>query len=69
MNCIHYFSNFFGSNFLNFLEDKTINYSGSSTREFGKSQETGISKLFLNILLFEKNFPVPKFKIRDGISY
>lgn len=45
-----YFSNSVGSNFLKFLEDNTINYSGSSTREFGNSQETGISKLFLNFM-------------------
>jgi RHS repeat-associated protein len=45
-----YFSNAVGSGFLKYLEEKTINYSGSSTREFGNSQETGLSRLFLNFI-------------------
>ena len=45
-----YFSNAVGSEFLKYLEGKTINYSGSSTREFGNSQETGLSRLFLNFI-------------------
>lgn len=45
-----YFSNAVGSEFLKYLEGKTINYSGSSTREFGNSQETGLSRLFSNFI-------------------
>jgi len=45
-----YFSNAVGSGFLKYLEGKTINYSGNSTREFGNSQETGLSRLFLNFI-------------------
>ncbi|MEN9598573.1 MAG: hypothetical protein RL596_884 [Bacteroidota bacterium] len=45
-----YFSNSVGTGFLKYLEAKTVYYSDNSTREFGNSQETGISKLFLNYI-------------------
>lgn len=48
-----YYSNSVGTDFLKYLEGKTINYSGNATREFGNSQETGLSKLFLNFI-YEK---------------
>jgi hypothetical protein len=42
-----YFSNAIGSGFLDYLREKSIPYDPQhSTREFGNSQETNISKLF-----------------------
>ena len=45
-----YFSNSVGTNFIEYLEKKSIYYSGNSTREFGNSRETELSQLFLNFI-------------------